>query len=192
MRRIPLASSTTTTTATTTSHPDGDATLDNGPDPDRRPRDEGVSLVEITISIVLLGSIIAATLTALTTTITASALDRDHANAHAWLQTASDMLYAREVRQCDESKPAAEEIAATIDDYQDTVSATENPEDWESHLITVTGVQWWSIDKDANGVGVESWGTVCDSIDTNLQRVSLRVRAPDGKIVEEVEVIIGG
>jgi hypothetical protein len=191
MRRTPLASSTTTT-ARTASQPDGAATRTDAEPADRRRSDEGVSVIEILISIVLLGSIVAATLTALTTTITASALDRDHANAHAWLQTASDMLYARDVRQCDESKPAAEEIAATIDDYQETVSATENPEDWESHLITVTGVQWWSIDKDANGVGVESWGTVCDSIDTNLQRVSLRVRAPDGDIVEEVEVIIGG
>ena len=55
-----------------------------------------MSLIEILISIVLLGMAVAAMLTTLGVTIAASATERDHANAHAWLQTASDVLYGLE------------------------------------------------------------------------------------------------
>ncbi len=155
--------------------------------------DDGATLIEVVISVVLLGMVVAATLTALTTTISASSLDRDHANAHAWLQTAADMLYARDIRQCDPAQPAAAEIAASIAEYQETVENTENPEGWPAANIKVTGLEWWRIDVDpSTGLGTESWGSICDSGDTNLQKVGLRVRATDGRIVEEVEVIIGG
>ncbi len=149
-------------------------------------------MIEILIAISLLGTVVAATLTGLTTAITASALDRDHANAHAWLQTAADMLYARELDQCDPAIDPATEIADTIAEYQATVQQTDNPEGWEAANIHVTGVEWWSIDIDpATGLGTEAWGTLCDSGDTNLQQVSIRVTSEDGQIVEEVEVIIG-
>jgi len=159
---------------------------------DRGDADRGVSLIEIMIAVVLLGTVVAATLTALTTTITASALDRDHANAHAWLQTAADMLYARELDQCDPAVAPATEIADTIAEYQSTVQQTDNPEGWSAANIRVVDLEWWSIDIDpVTGVGTEAWGSQCDSGDTNLQKIELRVTAEDGRIVEEVEVIIG-
>lgn len=149
--------------------------------------DVGASMIEILIAIVLLGTVIAATLTSLGVTISASALDRDHANAHAWLQTAADMLYARELIECDSA-----DMATMISEYQTTVQSTENPEDWAPSNIEVIGLDFWSIDIDGNGVGTEAWGPTCDAGDTNLQRIELRVTADDGRIVEEVEVIIGG
>ena len=160
--------------------------------PRSRIEDVGASMIEILIGITLLGTVVAATLTGLTAAITASSLDRDHANAHAWLQTAADMLYARELDQCDPAIPAATEIADTIAEYEATVQQTDNPEGWGPSNIQVTGVEWWSIDIDpGTGIGSEAWGTQCDSGDTNLQRISLQVRSDDGDIVEEVEVIIG-
>ena len=154
--------------------------------------DRGGTLIEVLIGIVLLGTVVTATLTGLATAITASALDRDHANAHAWLQTAADMLYARELDQCDPAADPATEIADTIAEYQSTIQQTDNPEGWSAANIQVTGLEWWSIDIDpATGIGTETWGTQCDSGDTNLQRVAMRVTAEDGQIVEEVEVIIG-
>ena len=168
-------------------------------DRDARRRDLGATLVEIIVAIVLLGTVVAATLTTLTTTITAGALDRDHANAHAWLQTAADMLYARELISCGEDKvpatPTVElyTIQEIADLYEATIMSTENPEGWSSSNIQVVGLEYWSIDVDpATGVGTEAWGTTCDAKDTNLQKVELRVTAEDGRIVEEVEVIIGG
>ena len=56
----------------------------------------------------------------------------------------------------------------------------------------MTNVEFYSIDIDSvTGLGTEAWGTVCDSGDTNLQRISMQVTSEDGQIVEEVEVIIG-
>lgn len=161
---------------------------------DREDRDRGVSLIEVVIAVVLLGMVAAATLTGLTATINASALDRDHANAHAWLQTAADMLYARDPIECDSVDSYGNPMS--LDDikaaYQYTVRQTDNPEDWGANNITVTDLQFWSIYIDTNGQGSEAWLTTCNSEATNLQKVALRVTAEDGRIVEEVEVIIGG
>jgi type II secretory pathway pseudopilin PulG len=153
-----------------------------------------VSLIEILIAVVLMGTVVTATLTGLHATIAASALDRDHANAHAWLQTAADMLYARELVPCGSMDPLdpLNDIALIANEYQGTIRQTDNPEGWSSPNISVIGLEWWSIDIDSNGVGTEAWGTTCDAGDTNLQKVELQVTGEDGRIVEEVEVIIGG
>lgn len=154
--------------------------------------DDGATLIEVLISIVLLSTVVAATLGGLYTTIQASALDRDHANAHAWLQTAADMLYARELDQCDPMVAPATEISNTIAEYEATVQQTDNPEGWAAANINVLEVEWWSIDIDpVTGIGTEAWGSQCDSGDTNLQKIKIQVTAEDGRIVEEVEVIIG-
>jgi Tfp pilus assembly protein PilV len=160
----------------------------------RRRRDAGVSLVEILIAIVLISTVVVATLTALRTTIMASAADRDHANAHAWLQTAADMLYARDLITCGSMDPGnpANDIALIANEYEKTIQQTDNPEGWSAPNISVIGLEWWSIDINSSGVGTEAWGTVCDAKDTNLQKVELQVTAESGRIVEEVEVIIGG
>ena len=159
--------------------------------PADHPSDGGVTLIEIRIGIVLLGTVVSATVTGLITVITAGTVHRDHANAHAWLQTGADMLYARELDQCDPTVDPATEISNTIAEYEATVQQTDNPEGWSDGNIRVTNVEWWRIDIDpTTGVGTEGWGTQCDSGDTNLQRVSLQVTSEDGRIVEEVEVII--
>lgn len=152
-----------------------------------------MSIIEVLISVVLLGTVVVAVLTSVNTTISASALDRDHANAHAWLQTAADMLYARELITCgtrDGADPA-NDVALIAAEYQDTIRQTENPEGWADANISVIGLEWWSIDVVA-GVGTEAWGTTCDTPETDLQKIELQVTAEDGRIVEEVEVIIGG
>ena len=153
-----------------------------------------MSLIEIMVSLVLLGTLVSATLVGLSTTINASALDRDHANAHAWLQSAADMLYAREIIICGTYDPLDQvnDLALIADQYDQTIKQTENPEGWPDSSIEVIGLEWWSIDIAADGLGTEAWGSQCDAGDTNLQKVALRVSAEDGRIVEEVEVIIGG
>ncbi len=154
--------------------------------------DRGATLVEMLIGISILGTVAAATLTGMIVVITASSLDRDHANAHAWLQTSADILYARDLDECDPLVDPVTEIDDTIAAYQDTIRQTDNPEGWDPSNISVVGLEWWSIDVDSStGVGTEAWGTTCDSGDTNLQRVSIQVQAEDGRIVEQVEVIIG-
>jgi prepilin-type N-terminal cleavage/methylation domain-containing protein len=172
------------------------ARTDVGAQRPEKVRDRGVSLIEVVIAVVLLGMVVAATLTGLTATINASALDRDHANAHAWLQTAADMLYARDPIECsteDEDTGVKLTLAQIQASYQTTVQSTDNPEGWSSPNITVTSLEFWShtIDK-TTGVATEAWLTACNDLASNLQKVGLRVTAEDGRIVEEVEVIIGG
>lgn len=55
-------------------------------------RDSGATLIEILVSIVLIGTAVVATLGALRISMVGGTIHRDHANAHAWLQSASDVL----------------------------------------------------------------------------------------------------
>ena len=53
-------------------------------------------------------------------------------------------------------------------------------------------LQFWHINIDpVTKFTEEGWGLLCDTSDTNLQRIGIRVRSEGGEIVEEVEVIIG-
>ena len=156
-------------------------------------RDRGVSIIEVLISVMLLGVVVVTVLAGLSTTIKASATDRDHANAHAWLQTGADMLYARELITCGtrDADDPLNDIKLIAAEYENTIRQTENPEGWPEANISVIGLEWWSIDV-VDGIGTEVWGTKCDTPETDLQKIELRVRADDGRIVEEVELIIGG
>jgi hypothetical protein len=163
-------------------------------------------LIEVLIAIVLMGLAVTATMTTLTATITATSLDRDHANAHAWLQTGVDMLYAQELINCgaigtdndgdsvttaSDSDGVMTTFGDVKNDYQSTLRQTDNPEGWPDANIEVIDLQFWNIEKLASGLGTEAWSTSCDN-DTTLQRLLVRVRGADGRIVEETEVIIGG
>lgn len=146
-------------------------------------RDAGMTLVETLISIVLVGTLSVAAMVTLRTTILASRLDRDHANAHAWLQTASDVLYGSERIDCGTEAATAEETVRL--GYQAIVQSTQNPEGWPAENITVVpNVKFWD--------GVSSYGPICyDDAGINLQLIKLEVRGLDGSIVENVEIVKG-
>jgi len=159
---------------------------------DHASRDHGFTLIEVLIAIVLMGLLIGATMSLLRVTIMASATDRDHSNAHAWLQTASDVLYARPLEPCAPTNALATNKADIIASYETTLAQTDNPEDWPDANIRIYDLQFWHINMDpVTKFTEEGWGDLCDSPDTNLQRVGIEVRSITGKIVERVEVIIG-
>lgn len=160
----------------------------------RRPVDTGSSLLEVLIAVVLLGLSIAGTLTMLSTTINATALDRDHANAHAWLQTAADVLYARDNEECLTAPTASlADQEADIDRikglYETTIEQTNNPEGWPAENIDIVELQLWHSKVDAP---TEGWGTQCTGGDASLQRLVIEVRSETDEIIEQVEVILGG
>jgi hypothetical protein len=149
-------------------------------------------LVEILISIVLIGMTVGATLTALSTTIMASTFNQRHANAHAWLQTSADMLYASPLGQCTGDTIDMVENAAIRERYEGILQQTQNPEGWPSSNLDVIDLFYWNVDLDpVTSQMVEGWSYRCDTASTNLQQLRIEVRAPDGSIVEQVEVIIG-
>ena len=156
----------------------------------RRQRDGGTTLVEILVSIVLIGTVVVATLGALRISIVGGTIHRDHANAHAWLQSASDVLYASAKEDCsillgDGGK------SSIIGKYQPVVDVVANPEGWTNSQIKVVGLEFWNAsDSDGDGIVEYRFGTVCqDDINLSLQRVTLEVRSPDGRIIEQVELI---
>lgn len=151
---------------------------------DRRPHtDRGVSYVEILVSVVLLGMVVSALLVTLRTSIDASQLNRDHTNAHAWLQTATDVLYGSPREDCGtETASRATEIA---DVYESILRTTTNPEGWPADNIEVVRpVLFWD--------GTSQYQTTCyDDSGINLQLITIQVRGLDGRIVESVQVVKG-
>ncbi len=156
----------------------------------RGPKDSGVTLIEILVSIVLIGTAVVATLGALRISIIGGTVHRDHANAHAWLQSASDVLYASEREDCDTTLPDGGR-SQIIDVYQPVVDAVANPESWANSQIEVVGLEFWNAsDTDNDGIVEYRFGATCqDSINLSLQRVTLEVRSPDGRIIEQVELV---
>ncbi len=156
----------------------------------RPQRDSGTTLVEILVSIVLIGTAVVATLGALRISVIGGTIHRDHANAHAWLQSASDVLYASEKEDCDTSLSdgGKSTIMAT---YQPVLDMVANPEGWTNSQIKVVDLEFWNAtDTDGDGIVEYRFGDVCqDSINLSLQRVTLEVRSPDGRIIEHVELV---
>ena len=146
-------------------------------------RDGGQSLVEVLIAIVLTGTLAVAGMITLRASIAGSALDRDHANAHAWLQSASDILYGAARADCGtEAAPTADAVA---DAYNAIIRTTTNPRGWDRMLIKVVRpVVFWD--------GEDEYQNTCyDDSGINLQLVTIQVSAPDGRIVESVQIVKG-
>lgn len=149
----------------------------------RAVRDAGMSLVEVMVAIVLTGTLAVAGMVTLRASIVASGADRDHANAHAWLQTATDVLYGAERVDC--GTQANTTAAAVADAYELIARGTPNPQGWPAASISVVRpVKFWD--------GTSTYqGTCFDDSGINLQLIQLQVRAPDGRIVESVEIVKG-
>ena len=145
-------------------------------------RDRGQSLVEVLIAIVLTGTLAVAGMITLRASIVGSTLDRDHANAHAWLQTATDVLYGAPREDC--GTEAIPEPTKVANAYDAVIKATPNPRNWSPSLIQVVRpVKFWD--------GELLFGDVCYGAGINLQLITIQVSAPDGRIVESVQIVKG-
>lgn len=147
------------------------------------PSDRGFTLVEVVVSILLVGLTATAGLVTLRTSVRASVTNRDHSNAHAWLQSATDVLYGAERQDCGTATASREaEVRAY---YQQVVRTTTNPAGWPIENIEVVApVRFWD--------GSSTYQSTCyDDLGISLQLITLRVRNNDGEIVETVEVVKG-
>ena len=161
------------------------------PDLANRPsRDRGVTLIEICIAITLLAGVIAGSMAALRATTISGALHRDHSRAHAWLQSASDILYAEIKKGCDATlaDQGEEKVRLKYDSVIDL--KVKKPSDWDSWQIQVVQpVKFWnSANLDSDPDPEFFFGSDCDP-NLQLQQITIQVKAPSGRIIETVEIV---
>jgi hypothetical protein len=148
-----------------------------------------VTIVEILIAVVLMGGVVAGSMATLRASIIGGALQRDHARAHAWLQSASDILYAAPKTPCDSSLPDAGEATVRAA-YDAVVDAVPNPPEWRDWQIRIVpAIEFWNAGNlDADPDVEYFFGSACDP-SLGLQLIEIEVRAPSGEIIETVEIV---
>lgn len=152
------------------------------PTPGRQP-DSGLSLVEILVSVVLLGTVGVALLASLQATILGSRVGRDHAQAHEWLQSATEVL-VNDVAwaDCDDTDSAGS--STSLQNFYETelrAKSTIIPPGWApARLVVPIGVEF------AGASG--AYGSTCLATE-DRQRITIQVQNPDGDIIERVEVV---
>ena len=127
---------------------------------------------------------------ALRATTMSGAIHRDHARAHAWLQSASDILYAETKKGCDGSQAdqGEKDVRAAYDAVIDV--KVKKPSEWESWQIQVVQpVKFWnSGNLDADPDPEFFFGSDCDP-NLQLQQITIQVKSPSGRIIETVEIV---
>jgi prepilin-type N-terminal cleavage/methylation domain-containing protein len=161
-------------------------------------RDRGISLIEMVVTIAIMGLLVTAVITAVRMSVASSATDRDQAVAFTWLQAASDEIYRAPRVPC--TSDGSGRLLA-IDQY--TVAAREAvvPPVWQTSsgaprdaaAVTVTNVEYLgrtSVDD------IFDWGpgfcfeggTFADS-PLYTQRVTVQVTFPDGSTIQTLEMV---
>ncbi|MGB0111721.1 MAG: type II secretion system protein [Ilumatobacteraceae bacterium] len=145
----------------------------------RSSRDRGFSLVEIVISIVLLGTVVVAGLNAVTTNIKVSSTSRSAAQVETAIVNASDRVN-RAKKSCDYTKYAR---------------AAVQTEGWDPNTATVTQ-QYYVPSGDPQSLGTWAVGPTAgpgcrDGVlsDLLVQRVNITITSPDGKVRRSITVV---
>ena len=157
-------------------------------------RDRGTTFIEMLVSIVLLGTVGVGVLTAVRASVIATTVERDHARAFQWLQSADGVLQAAPRVSCnfdpiaDAPYTSGEEKVRKT--YENLIrSQVVNPPGWADSQITIQqpvlawdGSRYWDPYDPAAP-------SACFDPDYLLQLVTLRVTSPDGQIIETNEVV---
>jgi Tfp pilus assembly protein PilX len=156
-----------------------------------RHRDAGATFVEILVSIVLLGTVVVAVLAAVRTTVVATTTEREHSRALQWLESGAKAIDLAPFGNCNIDDGVAASAALAHQTYRDAVRHPDLvPSGWDPDQINVdadidvwNGVEWVDYDEAASCL---------DDLGLTLQRVRLHVTNPDGRIIEDREVVKRG
>jgi type II secretory pathway pseudopilin PulG len=150
-------------------------------------RDSGMSMVEIVVSILLLGTSGVSMLDALQATVHASKYERDHSRAQVWLQSAIEELQAAERQGCDQGEETVR--AAYLAVVRDNVV---NPPGWSDSQLTIQKpVKVWDGERYWDPYDTASPGQCFDNQGFRLQLITIVVTSPDGEVIEQVSVVKG-
>jgi prepilin-type N-terminal cleavage/methylation domain-containing protein len=149
-----------------------------------RRADRGDTLIEVLISIVLLGTAVAATLSGLGATVNATAIERDRATAQMWLQSAVEALQDSSTLDCNEAGRTEPTLRAN---YVDVLRATvPPPPGWDATQLHIASpIRFWNPRMQFQDVCYDDYGF-------QLQLVELEVSSPDGEVIEQLQAVIGG
>jgi prepilin-type N-terminal cleavage/methylation domain-containing protein len=140
-------------------------------------RDEGLSLVEVLMAVVLFGLAVAAVLPALLGSVRGSGLQDRFAGARRWVVSAADYTVSSGLPRV---------ACATPSSYQSSVrtnAQTHRPDGWANSQLTITQVVYW------NGTAFTSTCSESASLSLKLQQITLQVVDPEGRIVETLDVV---
>jgi len=133
--------------------------------------EQGDTLVEVLITIAILGIAFAGILAGLATAIRMSSIHRGQANADVVLVSSADAVKSQAYVACP---------SVTTSSYSPTSGVTL-PSGWSASNITITSVQKW------NGT---SFQASCPATDQGLELVTIKATSPDnGGSSEQVDVI---
>lgn len=139
--------------------------------------DRGETLVEVLLTVMIVGLSFAALLGGVSTSIVVSDLHRKQASEQTLIRSYADAVQA---------SPAWKGCAATTADYAPgAVSYTVPPSYGGTYVPSATSVQFWDL------VSLSFKPTCTLGIDRGLHQISLQVRSNDLRAVEKVVVVKG-
>ena len=135
---------------------------------------EGFSLVEVLVTIVIVGVTFAALLGGLITTITVSSLHRKQATADSVARSAAEWI--------------KDSVATSYVNCATTYSVgVPNP---NGYIIEIGQVQYWDGVTPMVGAAYSpNFGSVCPTPDKGLQQISILVKSPDSQVSQLIQVV---
>lgn len=148
-----------------------------------RPPDAGTTFVEILVAIVLLGTAVVGTLTAVRATIISANIERDHSKAEQWLQSAAGVIDNAEFSECD--NPGTDE-STILGDYQNAINLAATTPFGFQGFIQLTAIDVWD---GTEFVPFASQTQCLDDILLRQQLVTIEVQSTNGSITEQLQVL---
>ena len=133
-------------------------------------RERGETLVEVLITITIVGIAFTGILAGLATAINLSGRHRGQANADVVLVSAAESVKNQAYTACP---------SVSTSSYNPTQGVTL-PSGWAASNVQVTSVKTW---------GGAAFLSTCPGTDLGLQLVTITATTPDGKSTESVEVV---
>lgn len=151
--------------------------------------DEGYTLVEVLVTILLMSTAVLTIVGAMWTAIRTSTLNDEQAKVEAVLGSAADRLANYAYLPCPEG--------AANGGYLPIAQAAAGAVNWPSATVTIDDIRYWNPTSTSNGTwtatnnlaSAECSETVGLTTSKTLQLITIRVTSPDGDYSRALEVV---
>lgn len=151
--------------------------------------DEGFTLVEVLVTILLMSTAVLSIAGAMWTAIRASTLNDEQAKVEAVLGSAADRLANYAYLPCPEGTANG--------GYLPIAQAAAGAVNWPSSTVTIDDIRFWNPTSPSNGswtatnnlASTECSETVGLTTSKTLQLITIRVTSPDGDYSRTLEVV---